>query len=275
MGAIVGRYANRISNGQVVIGETLHILEANDPPHIMHGGARNFSNTDWRGEQLDDAVRFHLFSPDGDQGWPGNVSAQVEYRLTGANQILIEMSAVSGRDTYLNMLFHGYWNLAGHDSGNVYGHRLTVAADHYLPKSPIGVPTGEILQVVGTPFDFTVPKDIGRDIGQVGRGYGHNLCLRDYRPGRLTQACLLTEPVSGRCLTIMTDQPGLQLFTANLWDGLTGKDGAIYHAHDAVALETQLYPNAANTPTFNPAILWAGHPYRHRMLLTFGLEPSP
>jgi aldose 1-epimerase len=270
MGAIVGRYANRISHGRIHVDDAIVDLDRNDDPHTMHGGSCNFSKRMWHGEQRTDAVRFQLSSPDGDQGWPGNVKALVEYRLLRSDTLLIEMSAVSDRTTYMNMLFHGYWNLGGHDSGSVLDHHLRIAADHYLPKSHEGLPTGEILHVGNTPFDFTGGKELGCDIAQVGRGYGHNLCLRDYQPGRLSKACVLNHTGSGRSLTIETDQPGLQLFTANLWDGLPGKGGVLYRAHDAVALETQLYPNSPNTPTFNPSPLRAGQQYRHRMVLTFG-----
>lgn len=277
MGAIVGRYANRISGGRVMLDGVEHVLERNDGAHVMHGGAGNFSTLDWQGEQLaDNALRLRLTSPDGDQGWPGQVEASVDYRLDAANVLEIEMRAVSDRTTWLNMLFHGYWNLGGHGSGSVLDHQLQIAADHYLPKTEKGLPTGEILLVEDTPFDFRQPRTLGAERARLPAFYGHNLCLSGHRHGVLAPAATLTDPVSGRSLTLQTDQPGLQLYTANQWKGIAGKEGAVYGPQDAVALESQLYPNSPNMPTFNPAPLLAGQPYRHRMRIAFSAQaPAP
>ncbi|MDT0683155.1 aldose epimerase family protein [Roseicyclus sp. F158] len=269
-GSIVGRYGNRIEGGRIAIGDRVFELSRNDGVHTMHGGAQNFSSRIWRGEYVDDdTIRLRLTSPEGDQGWPGHVEAQVEYRL-GSNQTLaIDMSATSDTDTYLNMLFHGYWNLAGQGTGPVLAHWLKLAADHYLPKGGPGVPTGEILSVADTAFDFRRGKRLGQDIARVGRGYGHAFCLSNYRPGRVAPALVLACPSSGRALTLRTDQPSVQVYTANLWSAIEGKGGAVYDAHSAVALETQAYPNAPNTPTFNPRPLRAGETYTNRMRFAF------
>lgn len=270
MGAIVGRYANRISNGSVEIGERVFHLNRNDGAHTMHGGADNFSNTLWRGEYIDrNTVRLTIESADGDQGWPGNVKAQVEYALDDDRRLTITMSAKADQDTYLNMLYHGYWNLGGHQCESVLSHQLKIAGDFYLPKSPVGVPTGEVLKVADTPFDFTRGKLIGAEFEQLGAGYGHNICLRNYRPGKMAPALVMADPESGRAFTLSTDQPGLQLYTANQWSEFVGKENAMYRRHSAVALETQLYPNSPNTPTFNPTPLRRGDTYTHRMKFDF------
>ena len=276
MGAVVGRYANRISGGTIAIGDQTYQLSQNDHPHTMHGGAENFSNSVWCGEYTSgNSVRLRLTSPDGDQGWPGNVQSCVDYRLNDAGELSIDMSATSDQDTYLNMLFHGYWNLGGHSEETVLGHWLKIAADFYLPKSPQGIPTGEIATVADTPFDFTRGKLIGTDFNRLKGGYGHNLCLRNFQPGKLVPALLLVDPESGRAFTLHTDQPGLQLYTANQWSEIAGKAGALYKAHAAVALESQLYPNSPNTPTFNPVPVRAGEVYRHRMVFSFhALQPD-
>jgi aldose 1-epimerase len=270
MGAIVGRYANRISNGVISVGGKLHCLSQNDFPHTMHGGAKNFSSANWRGAYLGDhTIRMSLESPDGDEGWPGRVAVHVDYSLSVIGDLTISIEASADQDTYLNILFHGYWNLRGHAAGSIRDHWLRIAASHYLPKTNDGVSTGEVLTVDDSPFDFRSGKLIGQDIDLVGTGYAQNLCLSNYAHEQLTHALVLADPVSGRTLTLSTNQPGLQLYTANQWAGLRGKAGASYGAHSAVALESQLYPNTPNTPTFNPRPLKAGERYHHLMLFNF------
>jgi aldose 1-epimerase len=151
----------------------------------------------------------------------------------------------------------------------VHDHLLKIEADRYTPKNSDGLPTGELLPVEGTPFDFRSPKPIGADLAATGRGYAQNLCLRDFRKGHVRTVARLLDPGSGRALSLGTDQPGLQLFTANSWADLRGKGSAVYQAHDAVALETQLYPNTPNTPAFAPRLVRAGDVYRHRMIVGF------
>lgn len=270
MGAIVGRYANRISDGSVSIEGRTFELSKNDGRHTMHGGEVNFSKRRWSGEQISaSAIRMKLFSEDGDQGWPGSLDVTVDYALAENGSLSIQMRAVPDADTYINMLFHGYWNMGGHEKGNVGDHILSINAGHYLPKSELGVPTGEKRDVVSTPFDFLAPKPIGQDIALVGRGYGHNLCLNNSCRDMSTDAATLFDPVSGRGFTLRTNQPGLQLFTANLWNDLDGKRGARYQAHDAVALESQKFPNTPKTPQFCPAVDKAKQEYHHSMIFRF------
>lgn len=271
MGAVLGRYGNRIGHGRIKIRGIEYELSKNDGVHTMHGGAEHFGTRKWKGAyDGPNAIVLELTSKDGDQGWPGTMTAQVTYTLTTSAELQIDMRAVCDRDTFINMLFHGYWNLGGHGSGPVNGHLLKVAAEHYTPKGEDGLPTGEIATVDGTPFDFREPKALGADIAETGRGYAHNLCLQETQVGKVRAAVWLLDPVSGRALTLSTDQPGLQLFTANSWSNLVGKDGVVYQAHHGVALETQLYPNTPNTAAFSPTIIGAGGVYHHRMAIGFG-----
>lgn len=270
MGAVLGRYGNRIGYGLVRINGTDHELSRNDGEHTMHGGAGHFGTRCWYGS-FDGpySVVMDLVSEDGDQGWPGILKARVRYTLTEAAELRIEMEAQCDRDTFVNMLFHGYWNLAGHGSGSVRDHILKVAADRYTPKGDSGLPTGELRRVEGTPFDFRAPKRLGDDIAATGRGFAHNLCLNGFQEGSVRPVAWLLEPRSGRALILETNQPGLQLFTANSWTDLRGKDGAIYQAHSGLALETQLYPNTPNTPEFSPKLVRAGETYSHQMVVRF------
>lgn len=270
MGGVLGRYGNRIGHGRINISGTDFALSRNDGDHTMHGGAGHFGTRTWRGSyDSAHAIVFELVSPDGDQGWPGTMHVRATYSLTERRELLIEMEAVCDHDTFVNMLFHGYWNLAGHDSGTVHGHFLKIAADQYTPKSPNGLPTGELVPVEGTPFDFRSAKRIGAEINAVGRGYAHNLCLREASPANIRPVAWLLDPSSGRALTLSADQPGVQVFTGNSWSKLLGKDGAEYNAHSALALETQMYPNTPNTPAFAPKLVRAGEVYRHCMIVAF------
>lgn len=270
MGAVLGRYGNRIGYGRVKIRGIEYALSRNDGLHTMHGGAGHFGTRLWQGAYNGQhSIVLELTSDDGDQGWPGAMTAQVTYTLTPSAELQIDMRAVCDRDTFINMLFHGYWNLGGHGSGPINGHLLKVAAKYYTPKGIEGLPTGELASVDGTPFDFRIPKAIGTDIAATGRGYAHNLCLHTAKAGEVRPAAWLLDPASGRALTLSTDQPGLQLFTANSWENLVGKDGVIYQAHHGVALETQLYPNTPNTPAFSPTLIRAGGVYHHQMVIGF------
>src|SRR6218665_873687 len=260
MGAICGRYGNRIAFGRVELDGVPYQLSINSPPHSLHGGFNHFGRHYWTGEALpdDNAVRLAFVSPDGDEGWPGTLRSEVTYQLQD-RRLLIAMSATTDRATYVNLIFHGYWNLAGHDSGRIDGHELQMSAASYTPKNDVSVPTGEIATVDGTPFDFRAARPIG------DFAYDVNLCL-DAVKG---PAMRLRDPVSGRALSIATDQPGVQLFTADNWAGLAGKDGAVYQAHSGVALETQSFPNTPNIPAFGPQPLRPGSRYTHRMVIDF------
>lgn len=270
MGAILGRYGNRIGGGRIRIHGKDYELSKNFGDDTMHGGTGHFGTRWWRGAYEGPyAIALDLESPDGDQGWPGTMSARVTYSLTEKAELRIDMQAVCDHDTYLNMLFHGYWNLAGHASGSVLGHTLKLAAHRFTPRGENGLTTGERRAVDGSPLDFRTPKSLGLDIAATGRGYVDNLCLDGHQGGTLRPVVWLLDPESGRAFILETDQLGLQLFTANSWSNLNGKDGVIYQAHSAVALETQHYPNTPNTPAFSPRLVPAGETYHHRMVVRF------
>jgi aldose 1-epimerase len=270
-GAICGRYGNRIAGARFELDGHVYDLSVNEPPNHLHGGFRQFAKQVWRGEALpaDNAVRLTLQSRDGDEGYPGNLQAAVTYAVDGAN-LRISMQAVSDRDTYVNLIFHGYWNLAGHACGSVGDQLLQVAAQDYLPLSADKIPTGERRAVANSPFDFRQPKAIGRDIASVAPGYDHNLCIDDYAPGMVRPALRMLDPNSGRAMELSTDQPGMQFYTANQWTKpASAKSGAIYHAHQGAAFETQAFPNTPNMPAFGGHPLRAGETYRHEMVIRF------
>jgi aldose 1-epimerase len=269
-GAICGRYGNRIANGRFELDGVAYLLSVNEPPNCLHGGFKHFGKHYWTGTALpgEDAVRLTHFSPDGDEGWPGNLTMAVTYRLIEDGLLTVDMEATTDKATYVNLIHHGYWNLAGHAAGTIDEHLLEVAAAATLAKDAHNVPTGEIAPVAGTAFDFRSLRAVGRDVARLpGGGYDNNWCLD---AGRDEVAVRLIEPISGRTLTVSTDQPGVQIFTANAWKDLRGKDGATYQARAGIAFETQQYPNAPNTPAFNPVPLRPGDTYRHHMAIQFG-----
>lgn len=268
MGAICGRYGNRISSGRIEVDGEPFQLSVNAPPHCLHGGFNHYGRHFWKGEALpaENAVRLTFVSPDGDEGWPGTLNCEVVYRLEG-RRLHIEMKATTDRATFVNLIFHGYWNLAGHASGSIDDHLLQVAAERYTPKNDLGVPSGEFAPVEGTPADFRTLSPIGRYVAELpSHGYDHNLCL-DHPAGQPDMR--LVDPRSGRALRITTNQPGVQIFTANNWSSLVGKGGAVYQARAGVALETQAYPNTPNTPSFKPAPLQPGDIYAHSLVVEF------
>jgi aldose 1-epimerase len=271
-GATVGRVANRIANGHFALEGRQYALATNDPPHHLHGGVRAWDRVLWQASSSDESsLELRYLSPDGEEGYPGSVSASVRYSLKSDDSLWVEMHAESDRLTVVNMAHHSYYNLAGHDSGNVLEHELTLYSDAYTPGAP--VPTGRVESVEGSPFDFTEPKPIGRDLERAGArpiGFDHNWILRG-TPGSLRPAARLSEPVSGRSLLIESDQPGLQFYSGNFLDGsAVGKGGVRYARHAGLCLETQAFPNAINVPEWREQVLISPHkPYRHLLVHRF------
>lgn len=303
-GATVGRMANRVRDSRFVLDGKTYTLAANDPPHHLHGGVRGWDKVVWLADpsrgNTDSALTLTHTSPAGDEGYPGAVEASVTYRLTDTNELRVEMTARAlgeegegggeGQDdgnasdgeataaataTIVNMVHHTYWNLGGHDSGTVLDHALSLAADEYTPGDPV-VPTGAVLPVRGTPFDFTSPKAIGRDLEAAKGhplGYDHNFVVRgDARRPR--PVARLEHPASGRVMVVEADQPGVQFYSGNFLDGtLIGKSGKPYVRHAGLCLETQSFPNAINVPAWkDQVILRAGQTYRHTMIHRFTTE---
>ena len=283
-GALIGRYGNRIGGARFTLDGAEVQLEANDGPNSLHGGVRGFDKQLWDGAPLETAagvgVVFTRVSPDGEGGYPGNLSVQVTYTLTDADELVVDYLATTDRATPVNLTQHSYFNLAGDGSGDVLGHRLTLNASRYTPVDATLIPTGELAGVEGTPFDFRSPHAIGEriaaDDAQIGfgGGYDHNWVLdRDgAADGDLVLAARVEEPVSGRVMEIRTTEPGIQFYSGNFLDGtLTGKGGHVYEHRTGFCLETQHFPDSPNQPGFPSTILRAGSEYRSRTVFSFGV----
>jgi aldose 1-epimerase len=283
-GALVGRYANRIAGGRFVLDGTTYILAPNDGPNLLHGGAGGFHRVVWNAEPFahDDSVGAVLTytSPDGEEGFPGTLKVRVTYTLTDQNELCFDYAATTDAPTPVNLTQHSYFNLAGHASGDILDHQLTLFASCYLPVDDQIIPTGELRDVEGTPFDFRLPRTIGagirsRDDELPIDGYDHSFALDDGLASETRLVARLYEPGSGRVLEIETTEPGLQLYSGDqLGGGLTGKGGQPYDRHGAVALETQHFPNSPNVPEFPSTILRPGAEYASRTVYRFGTLSS-
>ncbi len=277
-GAIVGRVANRIRNAEFALEGSRYTLAPNDKPHHLHGGRKGWDKVVWTAKTADTAdgpsVELTYISRDGEEGYPGTVTARTVYTLTNNNELKVEMEATTDRTTVVNMAHHSYWNLAGHGSGTVLDHVLTLHADRYTPGTPM-VPDGRVLPVAKTPFDFTAGKRIGQDLQAAGgnpTGYDHNFVVNG-EPNRLRAVARLEDPASGRVMTLSADQPGVQFYTGNFLDGSHKGKGATYVQYAGLCLETQKFPNAINVPAWqDQVILRPGRPYRHLMVHTFSAE---
>ena len=278
-GALVGRYGNRIGKAQFTLNGQAYKLAANDGPNHLHGGIRGFDKFVWQAEPLKGVVgvAFARTSPDGEEGYPGNLKVRVTYALTDANDLSIEYHATSDKPTPVNLTNHSYFNLSGHDSGTILAHELMLHADRYTPVDGSLVPTGELAPVDGTPFDFRKATAIGARIGQshpqlkYGRGYDHNWVLNRLGEG-LQPAARVYDPKSGRTLDVATTEPGIQVYTGNFLDGTDkGKGGTVYQHRSAFCLETQHYPDSPNKPNFPSTIVRPGEEYRSRTLFRFGV----
>jgi len=265
-GSIVGRYADQIAKGRFTLDGVEHTLTTNNGPNHMHGGRKGFDKVIWEAEAIrrSDSVGVALtyLSPEGEEGYPGNLTARATYTLTNADELQIEYAAETDKATHVNLTNHAYWNLAGAGSGDVLGHELMINADRYLPADEEQLPLGEPESVVDTPMDFTKPRRIGSRIGQVeGGGYDHYYVLNKKEGEALSLAARVFEPNSGRAMEIYTTQPGVQLYTANFLNGRFKAGRVAYGKHHGLCLETQHYPDSPNHPEYPSTVLRPGDIY--------------
>ena len=264
-GALIGRHANRIAQGRFTLKGVEYQLPQNNGANHLHGGFRGFDKRIWTAKEGDGVLHLSYFSKDGEEGYPGNVEAFVDYRLSN-NELRLEYRATTDRDTIVNLTNHSYFNLKG--DGTILDHELILNADHFTPVSGDLIPTGEIASVAGTSMDFRKAKAIGSEIRSIS-GYDHNFCLNDW-DGTLRSAARLYEPVSGRVLEILTTEPGIQFYSGNFLDGsFIGKNGVAYVKYAGLCLEPQHFPDAPNHPKFPSTVLKAGEEYRQTSVYRF------
>jgi aldose 1-epimerase len=278
-GTAVGRYANRIAKGRFTLNGIEYKLAVNNGENHLHGGIKGFDKVVWTAEQVKTlagpAVRLTYLSKDGEEGYPGNLQVTMVYTLTDRNELKIDYTATTDKDTVLNLTHHSYFNLAGEGNGDILNHRLKLNAARFTPTDSGSIPTGELRSVTRTPFDFLMPHAIGERINQdeeqlkFGSGYDHNYVING-RMGTLRQAAVVTDPATGRVMEVWTTEPGVQLYTGNFLDGtLVGKSGKPYPRRSGFCLETQHYPDSPNKPNFPTTTLKKGATFKSTTIYRF------
>ncbi|MCD4831384.1 MAG: galactose mutarotase [Anaerohalosphaeraceae bacterium] len=275
-GCITGRYANRIAGGKFRLGQNEYTLATNIGPNHLHGGIKGFDKVIWNANKINPAdsaiLELTYTSPDGDQGYPGNLACTVTYTLTNDDEIIIDYKATTDKQTIVNLTNHSYFNLAGHNSGDISGHTLMLNADNFTPVDENAITTGEIASVKNTPFDFTQPTQIGLRIDQIQGGYDHNYVLNK-EGGKLALAAKVLDPASGRAMEMYTTELGVQLYTGNFLDGTAKGKGAVYNHRNGFCLEAQCYPDSPNKPQFPSTVLAPGEIYSQRTIYKFMNNP--
>ena len=273
-GAIIGRYANRLAKGAYKVDGVAYTAAINNNGQSLHGGLKGFDKVLWEAVVLpgDSSIQLSYVSVDGEEGYPGNLKVQVVYTLTENNSIKIEYTATTDKTTVLNLTNHAYFNLTAGKSPNIYEHIVQLNANKYTPVDSNLIPTGELLDVKGTPMDFTTPKKVGQDLDKVAGGYDHNWVLNKVEG--LAEIASVYEPISGRYLTVATTEPGIQFYTGNFLTGtLTGtKKGIVYNKHYALTLETQHFPDSPNQPSFPSTLLKPGETYHQTTVYGFSIK---
>jgi len=265
-GALIGRHANRIARGRFTLDGAEYQLPCNNGANHLHGGFKGFDKRIWDVRESDKVLHLSYFSKDGEEGYPGNLSAFVDYTLLD-NELRIDYRATTDRDTIVSLTNHSYFNLRG--VGTILDHELTLNADHFTPVSEDLIPTGEIKSVEGTPMDFRRGKAIGSELQNVAGGYDHNFVLNN-ADRSLRLGARLYEPVTGRVLEIFTTEPGMQFYSGNFLDGsLIGRNGVAYELYTGLCLEPQQFPDAPNHRNFPSTILRPGEEYKHTSLYRF------
>src|SRR5262245_1299566 len=281
-GGVVGRYGNRIANGRFRLGEVETTLARNNGENHLHGGARGFDRHPWKGKgartSAGPAVELTYLSKDGEEGYPGNLTAKVTYTLTEANELRLDYEATTDKETVVNLTNHSYFNLAGPSSGDILGHVVTLHAARFTPVRAGLIPTGELRAVEGTPFDFRTPTAVGARIDTkdeqlaLAGGYDHNFVV-DGAIGVLRPAARVMEAGSGRAMEVLTTEPGVQFYSGNNLDGtVKGKAGKVYARRAGLCFETQHFPDSPNQPQFPSTTLRPGERYKSTTVFRFSTE---
>jgi len=279
-GALIGRYGNRIAHGKFTLNGTVYNLPKNDGDNTLHGGLEGFNKRLWTGKDVSSAkgqaLELTYVSADGEEGFPGKLSAKVVYTLNDQNELTIAYSASTDKDTVVNLTNHSYFNLAGQGNGDILSHELMIKGEHITAVDDTLIPTGELRPVKGTPFDFTHATAIGARINQddpqlkVGKGYDHNWVLSDQGSHSPVLVAEAYEPKSGRVLQVLTTEPGVQFYSGNFLDGtITGKGSKVYNHRYGFCLETQHFPDSPNHPKFPSTTLKPGQTYSTTTIFKF------
>lgn len=279
MGATVGRYGNRIASGNFTLNDTNYTLAQNNGDNHLHGGTVGFNKKLWQAQRIEaidgEGIQFTYVSPDGEEGYPGELTCTVTYLLNNSDELVITFEATTTAPTVINLVHHTYWNLTGDPSQTILDHKLMLLADGYVPTDAGGIPNNGFQPVEGTPFDFRSATAIGERIGDEhpqlinGKGYDHSWAING-EAGELRLAAIAYDPASGRIIQVKTDQPGIQFYTGNYMDGSsTGKGGVPHKSRTGFCLETQVFPDSPNQPELSNAVLRPGETYTHNMVHVF------
>lgn len=278
-GATIGRYGNRIANGRFVLDGKTYTLAQNDGPNNLHGGVKGFDKVVWKAEPFEDAkgpgLKLSYTAADGEEGFPGALTTHVTYQLTNDNALSIRYEATTTKPTPVNLTNHTYFNLTGNRDNTIYDHVLQLNADRMTPVNKTLIPTGELKDVTGTPFDFRTPTKVGARIGaddeqlKIAGGYDHNWVLNKPKAGEMTVAAVLSEPVSGRVVTVKTTEPGVQFYSGNFLNGKPAGTGTEFKHRTGLCLETQHFPDSPNQASFPSTILKPGAVYKTETVFEF------